>query len=385
MKLHEYQAKQVLARGGIPVPEGHLAATPDEAAAAAARIGAPVAVKAQVHVGGRGKAGGIKLARTPDEARDAAQVILGMDIKGLRVAKVYVERAADVAGELYLGVTVDRDRRRPVVMLSTVGGMDIEQVAAERPEAIARGWPDPRLGLLPFAARRLCFEAGLPGARVGAVATVAELLYRVYESSDATLLEINPLFEQRDGSLLAGDAKLDVDDNALYRQPELAAWKEVAPDEELEERARGLGFSFVQLDGDVGVIGNGAGLVMATLDAVRNAGGRAANFLDVGGGAKEAVVKAALEIVLANPRVRSVLINIFGGITRGDEVARGILAAIGERPPRMPLVIRLSGTEAEAGRRILEGTPLVSRETMDEAALEAVRLAGAAQPQAVRP
>ncbi len=375
MKLHEYQAKLVLSRAGIPIPPGKLARTPEEAATAARELAAPVAVKAQVHVGGRGKAGGIKLARTPDEAQEAARTILGMDIKGLRVEKVYVERAAKVRSELYLGVTMDRDRRRPVVMLSTVGGMDIEQVAEEQPERIARGWPDPRLGLLPFEARRVCFEAGVPKEQVSDVAAVAEKLYGVFRGTDAMLLEINPLFIQEDGSVVAGDAKLDVDDNALFRQPELTGWKEVTADEQLEERARQLGFSYVQLDGDVGIIGNGAGLVMSTLDAVRLAGGKAANFLDVGGGAKEAVVKAALEIVLSNARVRSVLINIFGGITRGDEVARGIIGVIKEHPPRVPLVIRLSGTEAEAGRKILAGAPLVSRDTMDEAAAEAVRLA----------
>jgi len=381
MKLHEYQAKALLDRAGIPVPPGMVAATPDEAEAAARGI-APVAVKAQVHVGGRGKAGGIKLARTPEEARDAARAILGMDIKGLRVEKVYVERAAQVESELYLGITIDRDRRRPVVMLSTVGGVDIEEVAARSPEKIARGWPDPRLGLLPFEARRLSFEAGVPKELAMPVAVIAEKLYRVFTETDAMLLEINPLFVQPDGTLVAGDAKLDVDDNALYRRPELAAWKETTPDELVEERARELGFSYVQLDGDVGIIGNGAGLVMSTLDAVRNAGGRAANFLDVGGGAKEAVVKAALEIVLSNPRVRCVLINIFGGITRGDEVAKGIIDVIREHPPRVPLVIRLSGTEAEEGRRILKGAPLVSRQTMDEAAVEAVRLARASREPA---
>src|SRR5262249_50189355 len=229
---------------------------------------------------------------------------------GLGVEKVYIEKAANVRAELYLGVTIDRDRRRPVVMLSTVGGMDIEEVAATNPQKIARGWPDPRLGLLPFEARRLCFEAGVPNEQVAGVAAVAERLFTVFTETDATLLEINPLFIQDDGSVIAGDAKLDVDDNALYRQTELAGWKEVAADEQLEERARVMGFSYVQLDGDVGIIGNGAGLVMGTLDAVRNAGGRAANFLDVGGGAKAAVVTAALEIVLSNPKVRSVLINI---------------------------------------------------------------------------
>ena len=375
MKVHEYQAKQILQRAGIPIPDGRLATTPDEAESAAKAIGASVAVKAQVHAGGRGKAGGIKVAKSPSDAKAAATAILGMEIKGLRVGKVYVERAADVASELYLGITLDRDRRRPVVMLSTVGGMEIEEVAVASPNKIARGWPSPLLGLLAFEARALVFAAGVAEAQRETVVDIARRLYRVYAETDANLVEINPLFVQKDGSVLAGDAKLDVDDNALFRQAELAKLKEVSPDEEAEERARALGFSFVQLDGDVGIIGNGAGLVMATLDAVRNAGGRAANFLDVGGGAKEAVVKAALEIVLSNPRVRSVMINIFGGITRGDEVAKGILAVIEKHPPSVPLVVRLSGTEAEAGRRLLEGAALESRATMDEAAAEAVRLA----------
>ena len=375
MKVHEYQAKQILQRAGIPIPDGRLATTPDEAESAAKAIGASVAVKAQVHAGGRGKAGGIKVAKSPSDAKAAATAILGMEIKGLRVGKVYVERAADVASELYVGITLDRDRRRPVVMLSTVGGMEIEEVAVASPNKIARGWPSPLLGLLAFEARALVFAAGVAEAQRETVVDIARRLYRVYAETDANLVEINPLFVQKDGSVLAGDAKLDVDDNALFRQAELAKLKEVSPDEEAEERARALGFSFVQLDGDVGIIGNGAGLVMATLDAVRNAGGRAANFLDVGGGAKEAVVKAALEIVLSNPRVRSVMINIFGGITRGDEVAKGILAVIEKHPPSVPLVVRLSGTEAEAGRRLLEGAALESRATMDEAAAEAVRLA----------
>ena len=375
MKLHEYQAKQLLARAGIPIPEGLIATTPEEAEAGARALGGTVVVKAQVHAGGRGKAGGIKVAKTPAEAGEHAKAILHMQIKGLRVRKVYVERGAQIAKELYLGITLDRDRRRAVVMLSTVGGMDIEEVAATAPEKIARGWPDPVLGLLAYQARALCFDAGVPAEQRTAVADIAQRLYGVYVKSDAMLIEINPLFIQTDGSVLAGDAKLDIDDNALFRQPELRDWKEVSPDEEVEERARALGFSYVQLDGDVGIIGNGAGLVMGTLDAVRNAGGHAANFLDVGGGAKESVVKAALEIVLANAKVKSVLINIFGGITRGDEVAKGILSVIAQQPPAVPLVIRLSGTEAEAGRKLLEGAPLVSRTTMDDAAKEAVKLA----------
>ena len=381
MKLHEFQAKQVLSRAGIPIPDGRIATTPQEAEAAARAIAAPVAVKAQVHVGGRGKAGGIKVATTAEDARAAAAAILGMDIKGLRVEQVYVERAANVDRELYLGITLDRDRRRPVVMLSTVGGMDIEEVAASQPEKIARGWPSPLLGLLPFEARSLAFSAGVPEKQRDAVADVARRLYTVYVETDATLVEINPLFVQKDGSVLAGDAKLDIDDNALYRQPDLAKLKEISKDEEAEEKARALGFSYVQLDGNIGIIGNGAGLVMSTLDAVKLAGGSAANFLDVGGGAKEEVVRSALEIVLANPRVRSVLINIFGGITRGDEVAKGILDVIRTHPPRVPLVIRLSGTEAAAGRKLLEGAPLESRETMDDAAAEAVTLAASSSKQ----
>ncbi len=375
MKLHEFQAKQVLARAGIAVPEGRVAYTPAEADAAAIALGLPVVVKAQVHVGGRGKAGGVKLAKTHAEAQAHAEVILGMDIKGFTVEKVYVEKAAKIAKELYLGVTLDRDRRRPVVMLSTVGGMDIEEVAATKPEKIARGWPNPLLGLLGYEARALCFDAGVPAKQRDAVADIARRLYDVYVATDAMTLEINPLFIQEDGTVVAGDAKLDIDDNALYRQPDLAQLKEIAKDEAAEEESRKLGFSFVQLDGSVGIIGNGAGLVMSTLDAVKNAGGHAANFLDVGGGAKEAVVKAALEIVLANPRVKSVMINIFGGITRCDEVAKGILAVIARETPRVPLVIRLAGTAAAEGRRILEGAPLVSRATMDDAAAEAVRLA----------
>ena len=375
LKLHEYQAKQLLARAGIPIPEGRIATTPEEAEAAARALDGTVVVKAQVHAGGRGKAGGIKVAKTPNEAREHASAILHKQIKGLRVRKVYVERAASIAKELYLGITLDRDRRRPVVMLSTVGGMDIEEVAASTPEKIARGWPDPVLGVLPYQARALCFDAGVPAEQRNAVADMAQRLYGVYAKTDATLIEINPLFIQNDGSVLAGDAKLDIDDNALFRQTELRDWKEVSPNEEVEERARALGFAYVQLDGDVGIIGNGAGLVMGTLDAVKNVGGHAANFLDVGGGAKEAVVKAALEIVLANKKVKSVLINIFGGITRGDEVAKGILSVIAQHPPAVPLVIRLSGTEAEAGRKLLVGAPLESRTTMDEAAKEAVRLA----------
>ena len=375
MKVHEFQAKQLLADAGIPIPKGGVAYSPEEAAAVATSLGGRVVVKAQVQVGGRGKAGGIKLAQNAHEARDHAAALLGRELKGLRIEKVLVEQAADIARELYLGVTLDRAKRRPVAMLSTVGGIDIEEVAASHPEAIARGWPDPLLGLQPFEARGLAFAAGVPAEQRDAVVDVLRRLYGVFVGKDCTLAEINPLFVVADGSVIAGDAKIDVDDNALFRQPLLAAMKEIAAVDANEERAREIGFSYVRLDGDVGIIGNGAGLVMATLDAVKLAGGDAANFLDVGGGAKEEVVKAALEIVLSDDRVRSVLINIFGGITRGDEVAKGILDVLAEMKPRVPLVVRLSGTRAAEGRALLEGKPLISRATMDEAAAEAVRLA----------
>jgi succinyl-CoA synthetase beta subunit len=375
VKVHEFQAKQLLADAGIPIPKGGVAYSPEEAAAVATSLGGRVVVKAQVQVGGRGKAGGIKLAQNAHEARDHAAALLGRELKGLRIEKVLVEQAADIARELYLGVTLDRAKRRPVAMLSTVGGIDIEEVAASHPEAIARGWPDPLLGLQPFEARGLAFAAGVPAEQRDAVVDVLRRLYGVFVGKDCTLAEINPLFVVADGSVIAGDAKIDVDDNALFRQPLLAAMKEIAAVDANEERAREIGFSYVRLDGDVGIIGNGAGLVMATLDAVKLAGGDAANFLDVGGGAKEEVVKAALEIVLSDDRVRSVLINIFGGITRGDEVAKGILDVLAEMKPRVPLVVRLSGTRAAEGRALLEGKPLISRATMDEAAAEAVRLA----------
>lgn len=375
MKLHEFQAKQVLADAGIPVPAGRVAYTADEAAAVAREIGGSVAVKAQVPLGGRGKAGGIKLAADEREARAYAAALLSSRIADLPVEKVLVERAAEIAGELYLGITVDRARRRPVVMVSTVGGVDIEEVAATHPQRIARGWPDPLVGLAPFQARALALDAGVPAAQRDAVVDVLQRLYGVFVKADCMLAEINPLFIQRDGSIVAGDAKLDLDDNAQARQPQLMAMREVSADEVSAERARALGFSYVRLSGDVGIIGNGAGLVLGTLDAVQHAGGDAANFLDIGGGAKAAVVKAALEIVLSDERVRSVLINIFGGITRGDEVARGVLEVLADVEPSVPLVVRLSGTRAREGRALLEGAPLQSKETMDEAAAEAVRLA----------
>jgi succinyl-CoA synthetase beta subunit len=375
VKLHEFQAKQVLADAGIAVPKGGVAYSADEAVAVATSIGGRIVVKAQVHVGGRGKAGGIQMAASASEARARAAKLIGSDLLGLRVEKVLVEQAADVSGEIYCGVTLERARRRAVVMVSTMGGVDIEEVAAHHPERISRGWPDPLIGLAPFQARALAFEAGIAEPQRAAVVDVLHRLYRIFVERDCVLAEVNPLFVQRDGSVLAGDAKIDIDDNALERQPLLSMMREVSPLDANEERARAIGFSYVRLEGDVGVIGNGAGLVMATLDSVKLAGGDAANFLDVGGGAKAEVVRRALEIVLSDERVRSVLINIFGGITRGDEVAKGVLQVLEELRPHVPLVVRLSGTRAQEGRRLLEGAPLISKETMSEAAAEAVRLA----------
>ena len=381
MKLHEFQAKQVLARAGIAIPEGRVATTPADAGAAATALGLPVVVKAQVHVGGRGKAGGVKLAMTATEATAAAAAILGLDIKGFTVRTVYVERAARIAKELYLGITVDRDRRRAVVMLSTVGGMEIEEVAATQPAKIARGWPDPLLGLQGYAARALCFDAGVPEAQRDAVAGIARQLYTVFRATDAMTIEINPLFIQQDGSVLAGDAKLEIDDNALYRQPELAKLKETQPDEEQEERAKALGFSYVQLDGEVGIIGNGAGLCLSTLDLVQRAGGRAANFCDLGGGAKAEVVENALAVILMNPHVRGVLMNVFGGITRGDEVAKGLVAARDNLKMKLPLVVRLSGTKEEEGRKILKENGIEPEANAWAAAQKIVELTRVTAPE----
>jgi succinyl-CoA synthetase beta subunit len=352
MKLLEYQAKEVLAQLGIAIPPGRVARTPEEAAQACAELG-PVAVKAQVPVGGRGKAGGIKLAQTPDEARDAAQQIIGMDIKGFTVPLVYCETALDIARELYLGFTVDRDARANILMLSAMGGMDIEQVADESPDAIARLYPSPWRGPLDFELSELAFDAGL-GAHTRALVPLVKKLYRAIPELDAVTAEINPLVVTSDGRLVAGDAKLETDENASYRQRELEErYGDVLEGDPYEVEAKKRNLTYVALDGEVGIIGNGAGLCMGTLDMVQRAGGRAANFCDIGGGARAEVVENALTVILMNPKVRGVLINIFGGITRGDEVARGLVQARDNLHMALPLVVRLSGTNEEEGRAIL--------------------------------
>jgi succinyl-CoA synthetase beta subunit len=373
MKLLEYQAKEVLASLGIAIPPGRVARTPDEAAAACAELG-PVAVKAQVPVGGRGKAGGIKLAQTAEEARAAAEQIIGMDIKGFRVPLVYCEGALDIASEIYLGFTVDRDARANILMLSASGGMDIEQVAEESPEAIARLYPDPWRGPLDFELTQVVFDAGL-GTHVRALVPLIERLYRAIPEYDALTAEINPLVVTGDGAIVAGDAKLETDENASYRQSALEErYAGVLEGDPYEVEAKKRGLTYVSLDGEVGIIGNGAGLCMGTLDMVQRAGGRAANFCDIGGGARAEVVENALTVILMNPRVRGVLINVFGGITRGDEVARGLVQARDNLHMTLPLVVRLSGTNEEEGRAILRDNGIAPGASGWEAAQKIVEL-----------
>jgi succinyl-CoA synthetase beta subunit len=353
VKLLEYQAKEVLASLGIPIPPGAVARNPEEAAAAFNELG-PVAVKAQVPVGGRGKAGGIKLARTEEEARRAAEQIIGMDIKGFKVPLVYCEAALEIAREIYLGFTVDRDARANILMLSAKGGMDIEQVAEESPASIARLYPNPWRGPLDFELTQLVYDAEL-GELARPLATLIKKLYRAVPDYDALTAEINPLVVTKGGDVIAGDAKLEIDDNAAWRHKDLEQkYGAILEGDPYEVEAKKRGLTYVSLDGDIGIIGNGAGLCMGTLDLVQRAGGRPANFCDIGGGAKAEVVENALAVILMNPKVKGVLINVFGGITRGDEVAKGIVFARDNLGMKLPLVVRMSGTREEEGRAILK-------------------------------
>jgi len=353
LKLLEYQAKEVLASLGITIPPGAVARNPDEAATAFAKLG-PIAVKAQVPVGGRGKAGGIKLARSEDEARRAAEQIIGMDIKGFKVPLVYCEAALDIAREIYVGFTVDRDARANVLLLSAKGGMDIEQVAEESPEAIARLHPNPWRGPLDFELAQIAYEAGL-GELARPLAALVKKLYRAIPDYDALTAEINPLVVTSAGDVIAGDAKLEIDDNAAWRHRNLEEkYGSLLEGDPYEVEAKKRGLTYVALDGDIGIIGNGAGLCMGTLDLVQRAGGKPANFCDIGGGAKAEVVENALAVILMNPKVKGVLINVFGGITRGDEVAKGVVTARDNLKMRLPLVVRMSGTREEEGRKILK-------------------------------
>ena len=373
MKLLEYQAKEVLGALGVPIPPGRVARTAEEAAAACAEIG-PVAVKAQVPVGGRGKAGGIKLAQTPEEARAAAAQIIGMDIKGFRVPLVYCEGALDIGQEVYLGFTVDRDARANILMLSARGGVDIEEVAEETPEAIARLYPNPWRGPLDFELNQLAWEAGL-GEHARALLPLVKKLYRAITEYDAVTAEINPLVITRSGELIAGDAKLETDENAAFRHRDLEdRYGAVLEGDPYEREAKKRNLTYVSLDGEIGIIGNGAGLCMGTLDLVQRAGGRPANFCDIGGGAKAEVVENALAVILMNPRVRGVLMNVFGGITRGDEVARGLVQARDSLGMTLPLVVRLSGTNQEEGRAILQENGIAPAASGWEAAQKIVEL-----------
>jgi succinyl-CoA synthetase beta subunit len=372
VKFLEYQVKERFKTAGIPVPEGRLARTPDEATRAAGALG-PIAIKAQVPVGGRGKAGGIKLARTPAEARAMAQDVLGMTIKGYQVQEVWCETLVEIARELYLGLTLDRDRRLLVLILSAQGGMEIEDVAAQHPEAIARLLPDPWRGPQPYEIRELIFGAGLGALQAGLVPLVQKL-YSLARTLDAITVEINPLAVTRDGGLVAADGKLEVDDNAIFRHKDLVAAEEAGEDP-LEAEAKRRHLTYVRLDGTIGVIGNGAGLVMNTLDLVQQQGGRAANFLDIGGGAKADVVHNALELLAMDPRVKGILINIFGGITRGDEVAKGIIEARRDLGLKLPLVVRMTGTREAEGRKLLEAAGVAPEVTATAAARKIVELA----------
>ncbi|MFM9108080.1 MAG: ADP-forming succinate--CoA ligase subunit beta [Chloroflexota bacterium] len=375
MNIHEYQAAEILGRHGIPVNPGEVAETPAQAAAIAERFGTLVAVKAQVHSGGRGKAGGIKIAESPEAAAAAAEAILGMDIKGHTVNKVLVARGADIAREFYLGVVLDRPRRQITVMTSAEGGVDIEEVARERPEKIVRALADPLIGLQPWQARQVAYDLGLTPEQAAGYTQIVLKLYAAYVAEDATLAEINPLVLTGAGEWLALDSKMSFDDNALFRHPEFEALRDLAEENATELEARRSGISFVKLDGDIGCIVNGAGLAMATMDAVKLHGGEPANFLDVGGGASADQVAKAFQLVTADPSVRAILINIFGGITRGDVVAEGIAAALGKVAVKVPIVVRLSGTNADEGRRMLAAAGLTAVDSMDEAAAAVVRAA----------
>jgi succinyl-CoA synthetase beta subunit len=375
MNVHEYQAAEILARYGVPVNPGRVASSPDEASAAAAEFGGTVAVKAQVHTGGRGKAGGIKLAHNADEARDAAAAILGMDISGHVVNKVLVAKGAKIAQEFYLGVVLDRPNRKVLVMASAEGGVDIEEVARERPERIVKRQAHPTIGFHAYQAREIGFALGLPADKVNGFAAIALQLYDAYMKEDATLVEVNPLILTEDGQWGALDSKMSFDDNALFRHTQNEELRDLAEENATELDARSSGISFVKLDGDIGCIVNGAGLAMATMDAVKLHGGEPANFLDVGGGASAAQVAKAFNLVTVDPNVKAILINIFGGITRGDVVANGIREALDEVQVSIPIVVRLSGTNAEEGRAILSDAGLTAVDTMDEAAAQVVKSA----------
>jgi len=378
MDLLEYQGKQLFARHGVPVPDGAPASTVEEAVERAREIGFPCVVKAQVQIGGRGKAGGIKVASSEEEAREHAEAILGMDIRGHTVHEVWIERASDIASEYYASIVFDRSAKAPLLMLSTKGGMDIEAVAAQDPGAIARLHVDPLLGFQDFHGRRLCFEAGVDADVVRPVGALLARLYDAFIAEEAMLVEVNPLIVTADRSVMALDAKVTLDGNSLFRHPENEQLADSSADDPQERMAKERGLTYVKLDGDIGILGNGAGLVMSTLDVVAQAGGSPANFLDAGGGSKAEAIVDAVEVILSDEKVKAVLFNIFGGITRCDEVARGLIEAFAQVKPTVPFVVRLNGTNEEEGRALLAQADLPNVTvvaTMDEAAAKVVESA----------
>ena len=378
MDLFEFQGKSLFARVGVPVPAGQVARTPEEARQAAAALGGTVVVKAQVQVGGRGKAGGIKVAKTPDEAFARASEILGMDIKGHTVRLVWIEQASEIAAEYYVSFTLDRAARKHLAMVSAKGGMDIEAVAAETPEALVKMHIDPVLGLTNWQASELVYRAGLDRETARKSAAMLRSLYNAFVSLDCDLVEVNPLIKTAAGEIVALDAKVTLDDNAFFRHPDFESFRDAFTPDPIEEMARQHDLNFIKLEGSVGIIGNGAGLVMSTLDVVSLVGGKAANFLDVGGGAGADTISNALEVLTHDPSVKAVLINIFGGITRCDLVAEGIVEAIGRFTLPWPIVVRLDGTNAPEGRAILgrvASDQVIPAATMREAAELAVKLA----------
>src|SRR3954468_14460921 len=381
MDLLEYQGKLLFKKHDVPVPDGRHAATEQEAVEAAEEMGFPAVVKAQVQIGGRGKAGGIKLAKDRHEAEEHAEAILGMDIRGLTVQELYVEQASDIAEEYYAAIVFDRGAKKPMAMLSRMGGMDVEEIADKDPNAVGKLHVDPLSGFQDFHGRRLAFAAGIADDVIRPVGSMLGRLYDVFVQEDAMLVEVNPLLVSGSRDVVALDAKVTVDGNALYRHEDTAAFRNPSAEDPQEQMAKERGLTYVKLDGNVGILGNGAGLVMSTLDVVAQAGGKPANFLDAGGGSKAEAIVDAVEVILSDPKVKAVLFNIFGGITRCDEVARGLVAAFGQIDVKVPFVVRLDGTNDEEGRRILAEAALPNvhvEQTMDGAAAKVVELAAAA-------
>jgi succinyl-CoA synthetase beta subunit len=385
MKIHEYQGKELFRKYGVPTPRGILALSPNEAEAAAKQLGTPVVVvKAQIHAGGRGKGGGVKLAKSPAEAKDLAKAMLGMKLKtiqtgpeGTTVHKVYIEEGLAIAQELYLGVTLDRATSRVTFMASKEGGVEIEEVAAKHPEKILREAVDPVVGFSDFQGRRLAFGLGLTGPTVNKFVQFCATLYKMYVETDASLVEINPLVILKDGNVLALDAKVNFDENALYRHKDLLEYRDLAEEEPRETQAKEYDLAYIALDGNIGCMVNGAGLAMATMDTIKLVGGSPANFLDVGGGASKEKVTAAFKLILADPNVKAVLVNIFGGIMKCDVIAEGIIAAAKDVQLKVPLVVRLEGTNVEKGKEILRnsGLAITPADNLRQAAEKAVAAA----------